>query len=191
MQAIEKEAAGGAAAAAGRGAGAGRAGHRFGDMFKPPLLQRLLVGCWVADHDQHADLRLRDLPAAVLPAPGPDHHQLARPIRWCCRSRRWSAARVGAYIVRRDRTALEHHRRLCRHHRRGLYLCPLRRGVRSDHRAVRRLRADRRDLHPDRAAVRRLHARTVPDRDPPARQRHLQHASAAAPPWSRPSSSAR
>ena len=36
---------------------------------------RRLLG---ADHDQHADLRLRDLPAAVLPAPGTDHHQLAR-----------------------------------------------------------------------------------------------------------------
>ena len=31
-----------------------------------------------ADHHQHADLRLRDLPAAILPAPGPDHHQVAR-----------------------------------------------------------------------------------------------------------------
>src|SRR5262249_2709661 len=31
-----------------------------------------------ADHHQHLDLRLRDLPAAILPAPGPHHHGLAR-----------------------------------------------------------------------------------------------------------------
>ena len=31
-----------------------------------------------ADHDQYADLRLRDFPAAILPAPRAHHHQLAR-----------------------------------------------------------------------------------------------------------------
>ena len=31
-----------------------------------------------ADHHQHADFRLRDFPAAVLPAPGADHRQFAR-----------------------------------------------------------------------------------------------------------------
>jgi putative MFS transporter len=69
MQAIEKEAAGGGTlpppvvpapvpqvAAHGHAEAAAAAAH-----------DRRLLG---ADHDQHADLRLRDLPAAVLPAPG-------------------------------------------------------------------------------------------------------------------------
>jgi putative MFS transporter len=58
----------------------------------------------------------------------------------------------------------------------GWILCQLRRGVGSCDRAERRLRADRRDLCADRDPVRRLYARTVPDRDQAARQRHLQHA---------------
>ena len=74
---------------------------------------RRLLG---ADHDQHADLRLRDLPAAVLPAPGADHRQFAGlyagavgGIPGRLRARRLS--------VGRDRTARQHHRRLARHHR--------------------------------------------------------------------------
>ena len=92
MQAIEKEAAGGrplppvvvpAPVAAGQRI-------RHAEAAAAAAHDRRLLG---ADHDQHADLRLRDLPAAVLPAPGADHHQFARPTRWCCRSPRWSAAR--------------------------------------------------------------------------------------------------
>ena len=51
---------------------------------------RRLLG---ADHDQHADLRLRDLPAAVLPAPGADHHQFAGLYAGAVGRHRWSAAR--------------------------------------------------------------------------------------------------
>ena len=40
----------------------------------------------------------------------------------------------------------------------------------------RRCCTDRGDLYPDRDFVRRLYAGTVPDRDSPARERHLQHA---------------
>ena len=61
-----------------------------------------------ADHDQHANLRLRDLPAAVFPAPGSHHRQLAslhagavdRVAAWLCARR---------LFVRFDRAALEHY----------------------------------------------------------------------------------
>ena len=55
----------------------GPATHRIGHAAAadPAAHDRRQLG---ADHDQHADLRLRDLPAAVLPASGPHHRQLAR-----------------------------------------------------------------------------------------------------------------
>ena len=134
---------------------------------------RRLVG---AHHHQHADLRLRDLPAAVLPAPGTDHHQFARlyagavgRLAGRLRARRLTFRRasggapsiIGASVA----TIVL-----------GYDLCPLRRRGRSRARARRRLPADRRDLCADRDPVRRLYAGIVPDRDPAARQRHLQHA---------------
>ena len=93
MQSIEKEVTASAGAlAAGGHACSGPAAHRIGHAAAadPAAHDRRQLG---ADHDQHADLRLRDLPAAVLPAPGPDHHRTRSPTRWCCRSRRCSAAR--------------------------------------------------------------------------------------------------
>ena len=174
MQAIEKEAAGGkplppvvvpAPVAAGQRI-------RHAEAAAAAAHDRRLLG---ADHDQHADLRLRAVPAAVLPAPGPDHHQFAGLYAGAV-DRLAGRLRARRLSVRRDRAALEHHRRVGRHHRHRLHLCPLQRGVRSGDRAERRLRADRRDLCADRDPVRRLYAGTVPDRDPPARQRHLQHA---------------
>ena len=147
---------------------------------------RRLLG---ADHHQHADLRLRDLPAAVLPAPGADHRQFAclyagavGGIAGRLRARRLS--------VRRHRTALEHHRRLGRHHRHRLHLCPLQRGVRSGDRAQRRLRADRRDLCADRDPVRRLYDRNCSRPRSGCAPTASATRSDAAPPWSRPSSSA-
>ncbi len=143
------------------------------DMMKPPLLAahgRRLLG---ADLDQHADLRLRDLPAAILPASGTDDHQLARLYAGAVGG---VAGRLRArrLFVRRDRAASEHHRRVDRHHHQRLRLCPLQRGVRSGDRARNRLRPGGRDLRADRDPLRRLYDGTVPDRDQAPRQRHLQ-----------------
>ena len=77
---------------------------------------RRLLG---ADHHQHADLRLRAVPAAVLPAPGPDHHQLAGLYAGAL-GRLAGRLRARRLPVRRHRTALEHHRRVRRHHRHRL-----------------------------------------------------------------------
>src|SRR6267378_3619845 len=165
MQAIEKESA-----------GAGPAGQRIrhAEAAAAATPDRRLLG---ADHDQYIDLRLRDLPAAVLPPPGADHRQFA-----CLHAGvvgriagRLCARRL---FIRRYWTALEHHRCVDRHHRQRLHLCPLRRVSRSGDRVERRLRTDRRDLRADRDPVRRLYAGTVPDRDQAACQRHLQHARA-------------
>ena len=85
MTSIEKE-VGDVRRAAGAGAGrARRAGRRRPICCSPPLLaahDRRLMG---ADHHQHADLRLRDLPAAVLPAPGADHRPFAAIHAGACR----------------------------------------------------------------------------------------------------------
>src|SRR5450631_4001502 len=147
MQAIEKEAA----------AAATHAGRLLGP-----------------DHHQYIDFRLRDLPAAVLPAPGADHRQFAGLYAGAV-GRIAGGLRGRRLSVRRDRTARQHHRFVDRDHRLWLHLCPLQRGVRSGDRAERRIRIDRRDLCADRDPVRRLYAGTVPDRDQAARQRHLQH----------------
>ena len=92
MQSIEKEvAAAGAAAAAGRaGSDAQQLSAPTCSAADPAAHDRRLLG---ADHHQHADLRLRDLPAAVLPASGPHHHQLARLHGRAVGRVRWSAAR--------------------------------------------------------------------------------------------------
>ncbi len=100
------------------------------DMFKPPILQRLLGRLLAADHDQYADLRLRDLPAAIFPAPGAHDRQLA----WLYRGSRGGLAgrlRARRLPVGFDRTALEHHPRLGPHHRVRIHLRALQRGVRS------------------------------------------------------------
>ena len=92
MLSIEKEVAAGAALPAARGPGPHRAGHGHGDAqtAAPATHGRRKLG---ADHDQHAGLHLRDLPAAVLPAPGPDHQPVARLHGRARGGARWSAAR--------------------------------------------------------------------------------------------------
>ena len=76
-----------------------------------------------ADHDQYADLRLRDFPAAVFPAAGTDHHQFAR-LHGGARLRIVGRLRVRRCLVRLYRAALEHHRRVVSHHRCRLGLLP-------------------------------------------------------------------
>ena len=76
MQTIEKEIA---VARCTAGAGYHRADtttHRRIDV--PATDSATAVGRELgADHDQHADLRVRDFPAAIFPAAGTHHHQLA------------------------------------------------------------------------------------------------------------------
>ncbi len=76
MQSIETESARRQAVAAAGGAGSGPPGLRLrhAQAAAAATHDRGLLG---ADHHQYIDLRLRDLPAAVLPAPGPDHRQFA------------------------------------------------------------------------------------------------------------------
>ena len=69
-----------------------------------------------ARHDQHADLRLRDLPAAVLPAPGSDHHAVVR-LHAGARQRVDRGMCDRCLHLRFHRQALEHHWRLDRDHR--------------------------------------------------------------------------
>ena len=120
MQAIEKEAAAAGSAGTARSCSLHRAGQRGrdGETADPPAHDRRRLG---ADHHQHADLRLRDLPAAVLPAPGRHHHQLAR---LHGRAVAGVAGRLRArrLLGRFHRPALEHHGRIDRDHRRGLLL---------------------------------------------------------------------
>ena len=144
-------------------------------MFRPPILQRLLVGSWVLITINTLIFGfVIFLPQFFLRQGLTIANSLGYTVVLSAASlvgcalgaylsdfigRRWSI--IGASIV---------------HHRVRLDLCPLQRGVRSDDRAQRRLRADRGDLCADRDPVRRLYAGTVPDRDQAARQRHLQHA---------------
>ena len=133
MQAIEKESAGGktlppvvvpAQLATGRRV-------RHAEATALATHDRGLLG---ADHDQYVDLRLCDLPAAVLPARGTDDRQFARLYAGAVGriAGRLCARRL---FVRRHRAALEHHRRLDRHHRHRLHLRALQCNVRSGDRA--------------------------------------------------------
>ncbi len=144
------------------------------DMFKPPLLQRMLVGCWsLITINTLIFGFVIFLPQFFLRQGLTITNSLAYTLvlsiasllgcavgAWISDAigRRWSI--IGASVV----TIVAGY----------IYA---RFDAASDPTIVlsRRLRADRRDLRPDRDAVRRLHAGTVPDRDPAARQRHLQH----------------
>src|SRR6202035_5311025 len=108
------------AAAERGGAGAGRAGRRIrhAEAAAAATPDRRLLG---ADHDQHIDLRLRDLPAAIFPAPGTDHHQFAGLYAGVV-GRLTGRLRAWRLPFRRHRTALEHYRCLDRHHHRRLHL---------------------------------------------------------------------
>ena len=124
MQSIEKETAAAAGALPAPVITAPVAQLTTASIFQPPILQRLLVGMLAADHNQHADLRLRDLPAAVLPAAGSHDRQLARLYGGAGR-RLAGRLRLRRLSVRCHRAALEHHRRVGAHHRGRLGLRPL------------------------------------------------------------------
>ena len=75
-----------------------------------------------ARHHQHAHLRLRDIPAAVLPAPRSDHHAIFR-LHAGARQRVNRGMCDRCIHVRFHWQALEHHRCLDRDHRERLDLC--------------------------------------------------------------------
>ena len=133
MQAIEKEAAGGGTlppvvvpAPVPRSPPS--------DMLKPPMLQRMIVGCWVLITINTLIFGfVLFLPQFFLRQGLTIANSLAYTLVLSIASLVGCA--VGAYVVRRHRPALEHHRRLDRHHHLRLHLCPLQCGVRSDHRA--------------------------------------------------------
>ena len=133
MQAIEKEAAGGRPLPP-VVVPAPVAQVAASDMLKPPLLQRMIVGSWVLITINTLIFGfVMFLPQFFLRQGLTIANSLAYTlvlsvgIAGRLRARRLS--------VRRDRTALEHHRRVGRHHRQRLHLCPLQRRVRSGDRA--------------------------------------------------------
>ncbi len=145
------------------------------DMLKPPLLQRMIVGSWVLISINTLIFGfVIFLPQFFLRQGLTIANSLAYTLVLSaaslvgCALGAWSSDAIGRRC--------QHHRRLDRHHHRGLHLCPLQCRVRSGDRADGRIRPDRRDLCADRDPLRRLYDGTVPDRDQAARQRHLQHA---------------
>ena len=128
MQSIETEAAaGGKLPAAAQPAPVAQVSASA--MLKPPILQRMIVGSWVLITINTLDLRLRDLPAAVLPGAGPHHHQLARLYAGAV-DRFAGRLRARRLEFRRHWTALEHHRRVGGDHRVRLHLRALQRRLR-------------------------------------------------------------
>ena len=104
MQTIEKEVAAAGALPPVVVAGSGRAGH--GIRHAAPTAAAAYDGWKLgADHDQYADLRLRDFPAAVLPAPGAHHLAIAQ-LYGGAGCRFAGRLRGRRLELRRDRTAL-------------------------------------------------------------------------------------
>ena len=156
------------------------------DMLRPPILQRMIVGSWVL-------ITINTLIfgfVIFLPS------FFLRQGLTITNSLKYTVVLSVASLVgcarrrlerRRHRPALEHHRRFRRHHRARLYLCALQRRHRSDHRAERRLGADRGDLCADRDSVRGLYAGIVPDRDTACAPTASATRSGAPSRWRRPS----
>ena len=126
MQTIEKE-----AAAARHAAAAGRRRRRrrrstAAAMLRPPLLQRMLVGSWVL-------ITINTLIFGFVIFLPQFFLRQGLTITNSLGYTRGAGGRLAGRLrarrlsVRRDRAALEHHRRLGRHHRVRLDLCPLQR----------------------------------------------------------------
>ena len=192
MTEIEKEAApaGGALAPVIAPAAAPVSRSTASDMLRPPILQRMVVGSWVLITINTLIFGfVIFLPQFFLRQGLTIAHSLAYTLVLSisslvgCAVGAWAADFVGRRmsIIAASVVTIVF----------GWIYARFNAAVRSGDRARRRLGPDRGDLRADRHAVRGLHAGAVPDRDPPARQRHLQHAGRAAPRWSRRSSSAR
>src|SRR6266536_3282528 len=170
MQSIEREAAaaGPLPAPAPRRADR-RVQPRLADQAADPAAHdRRLRG---ADLDQHPDLRLRDLAADLLRATRAHGRAF---VRLYAGDHPGFAGGLPDRRVRRRlfRTQALDHRRLGSDHRVRRHLSVR---VHPGAAAHGRVPVDRRHLHPGRHPVRRLHPGAVSDRNPAARQRHLQH----------------